>query len=122
MSNVFISDLITEIEHFKVCIGLTNIVSTELICHYVPTEINLTVFQAGLSAQKHYLRPKNFDILCSLLSKNNNCSKCSNFEKRFYKQLVQKNKTAVVSAKSNVPLKNTHPNKIVLVLKAKTPM
>ncbi|XP_065645886.1 uncharacterized protein LOC136076375 [Hydra vulgaris] len=119
VKNVFISDLITEIENFKVCLGLTNITSSELICHYVSTEISSTGLQAGLSVHKHYLRPKNCDILCSLLSENNICSKCSNFEKKFYKQLAQKNKTSTVPAKKNAPLKSTHPNKIILALKEK---
>ena len=53
------------------------------------------------------------------MSENNNCSKYSNFEKKFYKHLAQKNKTAVVPAKNNAPLKNTHPNKVNLALKEK---
>ena len=74
MNNVFICDLIAEIENFKVCLALTNNTSSELILytytytivwHYVSTEISSTVLQAGLSVHKHYLRPINCDILCS---------------------------------------------------------
>jgi hypothetical protein len=119
MNNVLVSDLITEIEHFKICLGLKNITSNELVCHYVPTEIKSTALQPGLSVHKHYLRPKSCYIIFSLPSENSQCKNCSDFERKFYKQLSQKKQTVVVPAKKNAPLKKTHPSKILLALREK---
>ena len=69
---------------------INNITSNELICHYGPTEIISTDLQTGFSVYNYYSKPKNYDILYSLLSEKNNCKECSNFEKKFYKQHKKK--------------------------------
>ena len=79
----------------------------------------IQLFSSRTLSPQALFKAKNCDILCSLSSENNNCSKYSNFEKKVYKHLAQKNKTAVVPAKNNAPLKNTHPNKVNLALKEK---
>ena len=109
---ISIFKLLSQISCYNICSDLSHIDASELLIHYVPYETDIDENLESPVQSKIYKRPIN----CSVLVDLNRCSECDAFEQKIGKESRYQNKLINTPAKSNAPLKNTHPNRVRLAL------
>ena len=108
--NVFISDLLREIEGFNLCTGVNDAIESSKL-HCIPVEIDENSISPVMSREMHR------DQSCYLLATASICQNCENMVKKDSASKAKSEKNSKIPARPNAPLSHTNPQRIVLALK-----
>ena len=105
--NTTVTNILNEILSFKLCDGVTDINSTDLILHSVQKELTNEV-----SDNSELMRTSKHCKNCELLHLSPNlCEKCNEFMLTYNKKKTKENCNLEKPAHKNAPLSKTHPKK-----------
>eukprot|EP00794_Sanderia_malayensis_P015485 gene15485-17063_t len=113
ITNTTISKFVKDLSNHKLCPGVADIKSDELITHHIPCQLEIDKNGDSFQQAKSFSRAQN----CLLLTRNGGiCSTCAIFTERAKKNQIFKQSKNNIPAHANAPLSQTHPNRVKLAL------
>ena len=113
VTNITISNFLKAFLSHKLCLGVADVRSDELVTHYVPCQLEFDENDDSSQPAKSFTRAQN----CSLLIINEGvCSACGILTEEIKKKQIVKQSKYNIPANANVPLSQTHPNRVKLAL------
>eukprot|EP00794_Sanderia_malayensis_P002057 gene2057-2334_t len=111
ITNTTISKFVKDLSNHKLCPGVADIRSDELITHHIPCQLEIDKNGDSFQQAKSFSRAQN----CLLLTRNGGiCSTCAIFTECAKKNQIFKQSKNNIPAHANAPLSRTHRVKLAL--------